>query len=104
MRQELTIFKIQTTQHVLADKDLDEAEKYFVEKLGFELRFRVEGWIFLCLQSFSVMIGHCADDMSAAEKNNHSYFAYVNCEGIDDLFNEYNLNRPRSPRHLPAVL
>jgi catechol 2,3-dioxygenase-like lactoylglutathione lyase family enzyme len=83
------MFKIQTTQHVLAVKDLDDSEKYFVEKLGFDVRFRVEGWVFLSLQDFHVMIGHCADDLSAAETNNHSYFAYVNCVGIDDLFEQY---------------
>ena len=35
------------------------------------------------------MLGHCADDLSADETNNHSYFAYVNCDGIDDLYEEY---------------
>lgn len=35
------------------------------------------------------MLGHCKDDFSAEETNNHSYFAYVNCEGIDDLFLKY---------------
>ena len=83
------MFKVETTQHVLAVKDLVESEKYFVEKLGFDVRFRVDGWVFLSLQGFHVMIGHCADDYSAAETNNHSYFAYVNCVGIDELFNEY---------------
>ena len=45
--------------------------------------------MFLSLQGFHVMLGHCADDYSAAETNNHSYFAYVNCEDIDDLFQAY---------------
>ena len=35
------------------------------------------------------MLGHCEDDLSAEETNNHSYFAYVNCKDIDDLFKEY---------------
>ena len=89
INQEPDIFKVQTTQHVLAVKNLEESEDFFVDKLGFEVRFRVEGWVFLSLQSFHVMIGHCADDYSASETNNHSYFAYVNCEGIDELFEEY---------------
>ena len=73
----------------MAVKNLEESENYFVDKLGFEVRFRVDGWVFLSLQGFHVMLGHCADDYSAAETNNHSYFAYVNCEGIDELFEEY---------------
>jgi len=35
------------------------------------------------------MLGHCADGASAEETNNHSYFAYVNCEDIDELYEEY---------------
>jgi uncharacterized glyoxalase superfamily protein PhnB len=35
------------------------------------------------------MVGHCEGEMPARDTNNHSYFAYVNCEGIDELFNEY---------------
>ena len=78
-----------TTQHVLAVNDLEESEQYFVEKLGFTVRFRVDGWVFLNLQEFHVMLGHCPDELPAGETNNHSYFAYVNCEGIDDLFSDY---------------
>ena len=35
------------------------------------------------------MVGHCQGEMLAKDTNNHSYFAYVNCEGIDELFSEY---------------
>ena len=35
------------------------------------------------------MLGHCADDVSAEDTNNHSYFAYVNCEDIDELYDKY---------------
>lgn len=73
----------------MAVKDLEKSEAYFVEQLGFQVRFRVHGWVFLSLQSFHVMLGHCEHDFSAEETNNHSYFAYVNCEGIDDLFLAY---------------
>ncbi len=87
------IFKVLTTQHVLAVKDLEKSEDYFVGKLGFQVRFRVDGWVFLSLQSFHLMLGHCADDLSAKETNNHSYFAYVNCADIDDLYKEYKQRR-----------
>ena len=84
------MFKIDTTQHVLAVKDLEKSEEYFTDKLGFKVRFRVDGWVFLSLQSFHVMLGHCANEMSAEETNDHSYFAYVNCEDIDDLYKQYS--------------
>jgi uncharacterized glyoxalase superfamily protein PhnB len=83
------MFKVLQTQHVLAVKDLDAAEKYFVDKLGFTVWMRPDGWSFLKLDEFFLMVGHCKDDMSARETNNHSYFAYVNCEGIDELYAQY---------------
>lgn len=83
------MFKVQKTQHVLAVNDLDAAEKYFVEKLGFTLQQRIGGWSFLHLDTFYLMVGHCEGEMLARETNNHSYFAYVNCEGIDELFAQY---------------
>lgn len=27
--------------------------------------------------------------MTAKETNNHAFFAYVNCDGIDELYQEY---------------
>lgn len=83
------MFEIQTTRHVLSVNDLEASETYFIEKLGFLLEFRVEGWSFLRLQSFHVMLGHCPDEVRALDTNNHSYFAYINCSGIDSIFQEY---------------
>jgi uncharacterized glyoxalase superfamily protein PhnB len=36
-----------------------------------------------------VMLGECVDDVSAFEINNHSYFAYIDVIGIDNLYREY---------------
>ncbi|GJM07955.1 MAG: hypothetical protein DHS20C11_02310 [Lysobacteraceae bacterium] len=36
------------------------------------------------------MLGHCADEVTAEETHNHSYFAYVNCTEIDDLYTRYS--------------
>jgi len=83
------MFKVNKTQHVLAVNDLRSAEEYFIEKLGFELKFQTGGWSFLNLDAFYVMLGHCEEEVPARDTNNHSYFAYVNCEGIDELFNAY---------------
>ncbi|MFT6634584.1 VOC family protein [uncultured Alcanivorax sp.] len=83
------MFKVKATQHVLAVKDIEATENYFLDKLGFSVRFRVDGWSFLSLGSFHVMVGHCPDEMSAGDTREHSYFAYVNCESIDDLYQDY---------------
>ena len=94
------MFKETTTQHVLAVKNLETTEKYFTEKLGFTVRFRVDGWSFISLQSFHVMLGHCSDDVSAMETNNHSYFAYINCENIDDLYDTYKKRDVEFAQHI----
>jgi uncharacterized glyoxalase superfamily protein PhnB len=83
------MFRVNKTQHVLAVDDLDASEKYFIEKLGFALRSRIGGWSFLSLDNFHLMVGHCQGEMLARDTNNHSYFAYVNCDGIDELYSEY---------------
>lgn len=85
------MFKVTKTQHVLAVNDLAASEQYFVDKLGFVVTFRVEGWLFLSLSDFHLMVGHCQGEMLARDTNNHSYFAYVNCEGIDELFEAYKV-------------
>lgn len=83
------MFEIKASQHVLAVKDIEKTESYFLDKLGFSVRFRVDGWSFLNLGSFHVMLGHCPDELPARDTREHSYFAYVNCEGIDELYRDY---------------
>jgi catechol 2,3-dioxygenase-like lactoylglutathione lyase family enzyme len=83
------MFEVVHTQHVLAVDDLEAAEKYFVEKLGFTVWMRADGWSFMQLDKFRIMVGHCKGEMPARDTNNHSWFAYVNCEGIDELYAQY---------------
>nr|WP_298412947.1 VOC family protein [uncultured Halomonas sp.] len=85
------MFEIKTTQHVLAVNGLAGIEAYFVDKLGFSVRFRVDGWSFVSLGSFHVMLGHCPDEMPARDTKDHAYFAYVNCDGIADLYRSYQV-------------
>lgn len=82
-------FQVKATQHVLAVRDLEKTEQYFVDMLGFSVRFRVEGWAFISLGDFHVMLGRCPDEMPASDTREHSYFAYVNCEDIDNLYAAY---------------
>lgn len=83
------MFRVNKTQHVLAVNDLDAAQQFFVEKLGFTLRSRVGGWAFLSLDHFHLMVGECRGEALAKDTGDHSYFAYVNCEGIDALYAQY---------------
>lgn len=83
------MFEVKATQHVLAVNDLEKTESYFLDKLGFSVRFRVDGWSFLSLGSFHIMLGHCPEELPARDTRDHSYFAYVNCEGIDEIYRDY---------------
>ena len=83
------MFKVAKTQHVLAVNDFDSSVKYFTEKLGFTLKNTIGGWAFLHLDEFHLMVGDCQGEVPAKETNNHALFAYVNCEGIDDLYKQY---------------
>ncbi len=78
-------------RYVLAVKNLAASAKYYKDQLGFESVWDGEGWHFLKRDKFFVMLGECADDVSAFETNNHSYFAYLDVNNIDELFSEYQL-------------
>ncbi|HEY0963559.1 MAG TPA: VOC family protein [Pseudomonadales bacterium] len=82
-------FKVKKVQHVLAVDDFEAAVAYFTEKLGFTEYNRVDGWSFLQLDDFWLMVGDCHGEVAARDTGNHSWFAYVNCEGIDDLYQQY---------------
>jgi uncharacterized glyoxalase superfamily protein PhnB len=76
------------TRHVLAVKDLRTEADYYVEKLGFDLDFTVPGWEFLSFGDFKVMLGECADEMLARETGNHSWYAHVVVEDVDEVYRE----------------
>jgi uncharacterized glyoxalase superfamily protein PhnB len=78
--------KVKQTRHVLAVKDLALSARYYMETLGFKRDFALEGWEFLSLGDFKVMLGECRDEVPASETGNHSYFAHVLVEDVDALF------------------
>ncbi len=80
---------IKGTRHVLAVKDLFKSAEYYKNQLGFTSLWTDGGWHFLSRDKFIVMLGECPDDRSAFETMNHSYFAYIDVENIDDLYLEY---------------
>jgi len=84
--------KIIHTRHVLAVKDLAVAASYFKNALGFDLDFTAPGWEFLSFGTFKVMLGECADEMTAEESGNHSWFAHVLVENVDEIFAEFEAN------------
>lgn len=81
--------KVVRTRHVLAVKDLVIEAAYYKEKLGFDLDFTAPGWEFLSFGDFKVMLGECADEMSADETGNHSWYAHVIVKNVDEIYQEF---------------
>ncbi len=75
---------------VLAVRDLAVSTRYYMDILGFQKEpIQAEGWSFLTRDRFRVMLGECVDERPAGELGNHSYFAYWNVEGVDELYREF---------------
>ncbi|HXJ78058.1 MAG TPA: VOC family protein [Candidatus Methylomirabilis sp.] len=73
---------------VLAVQDLSTSVAFYRDRLGFALEFEVPGWAFLSRDRFQVMLGECPDAMPASQTGDHSYFAYVHVDDVDDLYRE----------------
>lgn len=80
--------KITGTRYVLAVKDLQKSVDFYKNQLGFKSVWTDDGWHSLDRDGFSVMLGECPEDRSAFETNNHSYFAYIDVQNIDELYEE----------------
>ena len=81
--------KVIRTRHVLAVKDLAIEAAYYKDNLGFDLDFTAPGWEFLSFGNFKVMLGECADEMTAEATGNHSWYAHVIVENVDEVYEEF---------------
>ena len=82
--------RIVNSRFVLAVRDLQVSTRYYMDNLGFRKDpIDAEGWSFLTRDTVRLMLGECPDERPAGELANHSYFAYWNVEGIDDLYSEF---------------
>ena len=73
---------------VLAVQNLAVSTDYYTRVLGMAVDFTAPGWTFLARGSFRLMLGECPDTAPTHETADHSYFAYVTVEGIDQFYTE----------------
>jgi uncharacterized glyoxalase superfamily protein PhnB len=85
----MTERKVVHTRHVLAVKDLRVEAAYYIDKLGFDRDFIAPGWEFLSFGDFKVMLGECADEMTAEATGNHSWYAHALVENVDEVYQEF---------------
>jgi catechol 2,3-dioxygenase-like lactoylglutathione lyase family enzyme len=83
--------KITGTRYVLAVNKLEKSAEFYRNKLGFKTLWEGGGWHFLTRDNIQIMIGDCPDDQPASEIGSHSYFAYLEVKGINELYEEYQL-------------
>jgi catechol 2,3-dioxygenase-like lactoylglutathione lyase family enzyme len=81
------------SRYVLAVKNLKASADFYKSKLGFKTLWEGGGWHFLIRDNIKIMMGECPEEQSADEIGDHSYFAYFEIENIDDLYDEFKLNK-----------
>lgn len=80
---------LQPYAFVLAVNDLPASARYFIDVLGFELEWRDDdNWQALRCGGVRIMIGHCPDAPRPADLGDHSYFAYLLVDDVDDFHAE----------------
>jgi len=77
---------IQRGRYVIAVNDLPRSAAYYRDVLGFEvLEILDPGWRFFRRDNCLIMAGECRDALSPEALGDHSYFAYLEVDDIDEL-------------------
>ncbi len=84
------MYQITDIRCVLAVRDLAVSTQFYIDVLGFKRDFGdgSDGWSFLSRDAFKIRLGECPDEKPASELGNHSYFVYLDVQGIDKLHQE----------------
>ena len=73
---------IHRTIYVLAVPDLEKSAAFYRDALGFEVHdIGDPGWRMFC----RIMAGHCPDAIAPGELGDHSYFAYLVVDDVDEF-------------------
>ncbi len=81
--------KIAPWAFVLAVPDLDRSAGYFRDALGFRVLWEeATDWRLVERDGVRVMLGHCPNDLRAADLGAHSWFGYLDVDDVDALHAE----------------
>lgn len=84
MKQEMTPWA-----YVLAVQDLDRSAEFFRDVLGFRILWDDAGeWRLVQRDTVRVMLGHCPNDLRAADLGSHNWFGYVEVDDVDGFHAE----------------
>lgn len=72
---------------VIAVPDLERSAQFYRDVLGFEVsEVGDPGWRMYDLGACRMLVGECPDAIAPREIGDHSYFAYLIVEEIDDYY------------------
>lgn len=75
--------------YVLAVPDSARSARFFVDVLGFEaMPVDDDGWRFVRKDNLIVMLGSCPNAIPPDQLGDHSYFAYLVVDDVDDYFEQ----------------
>ena len=78
---------IGSPRYVIAVLDLERSARYYRDVLGFDVRESGDpGWRFFIRDECFIMAGECKDAIDPHELGDHSYFAYLVIDDIDELY------------------
>jgi len=78
---------IRNPRYVIAVLDLERSARYYRDVLGFEVReIGDPGWRFFIRDDCFIMAGECRDAIDPHKLGDHSYFAYLEVDKIDEFY------------------
>jgi uncharacterized glyoxalase superfamily protein PhnB len=79
--------KILRTTFVIAVPDLQRSAAFYRDVLGFEIQnIGDPGWLMYVRDSCRIMAGECADATPPTQLGDHSYFAYLIVDQVDEFY------------------
>jgi predicted enzyme related to lactoylglutathione lyase len=79
--------KVLRTSFVIAVPDLEASAAFYRDVLGFGVESISDpGWRVYTCGACSILAGQCPDAIPPAELGDHSYFAYLEIDGIDAYY------------------
>jgi catechol 2,3-dioxygenase-like lactoylglutathione lyase family enzyme len=85
---------LHSCRYVIAVHDLERTARFYGDVLSFIVHDAGDpGWRFFVRDQCFVMAGECPGALPPEDLGDHSYFAYVEVEGISEL---YDPLRPRA--------
>ena len=77
---------LKNPRYVIAVPDLTVSAGFYRDVLGFEVHeIGDPGWRFYSRDQVIIMAGECPDALPPRELGDHSWFAYIEVDDIDDL-------------------